>query len=396
MLFQKSYSFTANQTAKTTPYLLVSGDFVRTGGMDRANFALADYLARNGHQVHLVAHRVAQGLSVYPNVIFHRVPKLFNSYWLSGSWLNWAGGFYRRRVTTMSGLVLVNGGNCLSGDVNWVHYVHAAYQPENKLYGLRRVKGKISHQQFLASERKALHHAKVIITNSERTKRDLIEHLHISENRIYRVYYGVDSQEFYPATPQQRTELRQKLGWNLDKPIVMFIGALGDRRKGFDTVFTAWQQLCQDDAWDGNLIAVGVGAELPLWQKRVTEAGLQQRIQFLGFRSDVPDLLRAADCLVAPTRYEAYGLGVHEALCCGLPALVSANAGVAERYPNLLGELLLANPDDAEELTAKLWQWRKKIHEYSIKVNSFSQDLQSYSWDNMAEDILEKFAYSRH
>ncbi|MDK2408772.1 glycosyltransferase [Aphanizomenon sp. PH219] len=54
-------------------------------------------------------------------------------------------------------------------------------------------------------------------------------------------------------------------------------------------------------------------------------------INFLGFRADVPNLLRAADCLVAPTRYEAYDLGVHEALCCGLPAIVSADAGVDER-----------------------------------------------------------------
>jgi hypothetical protein len=49
-------------------YLLVTGDFVRTGGMDRANFALADYLARQGEQVHLVAYRVAPELLAYPNV----------------------------------------------------------------------------------------------------------------------------------------------------------------------------------------------------------------------------------------------------------------------------------------------------------------------------------------
>src|SRR5262245_51363851 len=58
------------------PYLLVSGDFTTWGGMDRANYALADYLARQGNEVHLVAHRVAPGLSERPNVIFHRVPKI--------------------------------------------------------------------------------------------------------------------------------------------------------------------------------------------------------------------------------------------------------------------------------------------------------------------------------
>jgi hypothetical protein len=36
------------------PYLLVTGDFVKTGGMDRANYALAHYLARQGGEVHLV------------------------------------------------------------------------------------------------------------------------------------------------------------------------------------------------------------------------------------------------------------------------------------------------------------------------------------------------------
>lgn len=395
MSFKISKTSTAkNFLSKESPYLLVAADFVKTGGMDRGNFALADYLARNSNKVHLVTHKVAPTLLTYPNVIVNQIPKLLNSAYLSSPILDWVGRLQAQKATALSGRVLVNGGNCLWGDVNWVHYVHAVYQSEYRTNVLQKVKGKISHQQFLASERKALHQAKVIIANSERTKRDLIRHLQIPENRIHRVYYGIDSQDFYPATPEQRTELRQKLGWNLDKPIVMFIGALGDRRKGFDTVFATWQQLCQDPAWDADLIAIGVGAELPLWQKRVAETGLKERIQFLGFRSDVPDLLRAADCLVAPTRYEAYGLGVHEALCCALPALVSNTAGVAERYPNQLSELLLSDPDNPEELAAKLWLWRKKIHEYCIRVNSFSQELRSYTWDNMAEDILEKFAFT--
>lgn len=381
-------STTGNQLAKAT-YLLVSGDFVKTGGMDRGNFALADYLARNRNEVHLVAHRVAPELLAHPNIIFYQIPKLLNSYWFSSPVLDWVGHFQARQARAISGRVLVNGGNCQWGDVNWVHYVHAAYEPENRLQGLRRVKGQISHQQYLKSERKALHQAKVILTNSERTKNDLIKHLNIPEDRIHCVYYGIDPQEFYPATPEQRTKLRQKLGWNLDKPIVMFIGALGDRRKGFDTVFAAWQQLCQDPAWNGNLIAVGVGAELPLWQQKVAETGLEERIQFLGFRSDVADLLRAADCLVAPTRYEAYGLGVHEALGCGLPALVSTTAGIAERYPRELEDLLLPDPNNAEDLVAKLKHCINTNNIYRHHLNILSKELRSCTWDDMAKSILQ-------
>jgi glycosyltransferase involved in cell wall biosynthesis len=371
-------------------YLLVTGDFVRTGGMDRANFALADYLARLQSDVHLVAHRVSKELLAQPTVNFHTVPKIANSYLLSAPLLNQVGFFQGWRISRTGGRVLVNGGNCQWGDVNWVHYVHAAYQPENQAGLLYQFKGSVSRQIFLHTERKALQSARVIIANSDRTKHDLIEKISIPPERIHKVYYGIDPQVFYPATPQERTQLRQKLGWSQEKPIVIFIGALGDRRKGFDTLFWAWQMLCTDPNWDADLVTIGVGAEQPLWQHRALLAGISKRIHFLGFRSDVPNLLRAADCLVAPTRYEAYGLGVHEALCCGLPALVSATAGVAERYPSYLNELLIPDPEDAADLAARLRRWREATHQYSKLVSELSEQLRSYTWDDMAKSILQK------
>jgi glycosyltransferase involved in cell wall biosynthesis len=377
-------------------YLLVTGDFVKTGGMDRANFALADYLKKKEEKVHLVAHRVADDLLTDPHVKFHPVPKLANSYLLSGPLLNWMGCWQARRFLKENTRVLVNGGNCQWGDVNWVHYVHAAYQPDYQVGLLRQLKGKVSHRMFLDAEKRALTSARVIIVNSRRTKQDLMEKLAIPEEKLHVVYYGIDSHVFYPATPAERAILRQQLGWSPDKNIVIFIGALGDRRKGFDTVFTAWQQLCKSSDWNAELVVVGVGAELTEWQNRAAIAGITN-IRFLGFRNDVANLLRAADCLVAPTRYEAYGLGVHEALCCGLPAIVSADAGVAERYPQQLQDLLLPNPEDAVDLVARLQKWRtacssaSRSHQedYSKLVLSLSQELRGYTWDDMADSILQ-------
>ena len=111
------------------------------------------------------------------------------------------------------------------------------------------------------------------------------------------------------------------------------MGALGDVRKGFDTLFEAWRRLVGDPGWDARLVVVGTGTSLPSWRARAVDEGLGGSIAFLGFRDDVPDVLAACDLLVSPTRYEAYGLNVQEALCTGLPAIVSAGAGIAERYP---------------------------------------------------------------
>jgi glycosyltransferase involved in cell wall biosynthesis len=187
----------------------------------------------------------------------------------------------------------------------------------------------------------------------------------------------------------ERAAFRSKIGWKNDRPIVVFIGALGDRRKGFDTLFSAWQILCRDQNWDCNLAVVGTGIELPTWQRRATESGLSERIIFLGFRQDVPDVLAACDILVHPARYEAYGLGVHEALCRGIPALVSSQAGVAERYPAELHNLLIPDPQDAVDLAGRLFHWRQNLERVQTAVLPLSNELRSYTWDHMAERIVQ-------
>lgn len=370
------------------PFLLVTGDFVRTGGMDRANYALADYLARQSAEVHLVAHRVDAQLQQYPNVFWHRVPKIARSYFLSGFLLDAVGRFWARRVVKQGGRVLVNGGNCQWSDVNWVHYVHAAYQPEARASLLQRVKVALTHWYFRHTEEQSLKSAQVIIANSERTHSDLIQHNLVTSAKVHPVYYGIDASTFYPANSEEVRSLRQRLSLPLDRLILVFIGALGDRRKGFDVLFNAWQNLCLDPTWDTQLLVVGQGAELEIWKRRLIQAKLIDRIQFLGFRSDVPDLLRAADGLIAPTRYEAYGLGVHEALCCGLPALVSQTAGVAERYPTDLKDLLLPNPITPEAIVSALQHWRQSKELYHEQVQKWSEHLRRHTWDTMAENLL--------
>ncbi|MDE3216686.1 MAG: glycosyltransferase family 1 protein, partial [Gemmatimonadota bacterium] len=74
-----------------TRYTIVTGDLVPTGGMDAANLRLADYLARAGADVRLVAHRVAPQLLARPGVVWQRVAKPLNSYRLGAPLLARAG-----------------------------------------------------------------------------------------------------------------------------------------------------------------------------------------------------------------------------------------------------------------------------------------------------------------
>ena len=77
------------------PWLLVAGDFTPLGGMDRANHALALYLASSGRDVHVVTHRAWPDLASRPTVSVHLVRRPFGRHLLGSPMLALAG---RRRV----------------------------------------------------------------------------------------------------------------------------------------------------------------------------------------------------------------------------------------------------------------------------------------------------------
>jgi glycosyltransferase involved in cell wall biosynthesis len=370
----------------TGPWLIVAGDFTPLGGMDAANYALARYLASLG-EVHLVTHRAWPDLEAAPSVTLHRVRRPFNRHLLGSALLARTGQQVWDQLRPRGAHAIVNGGNCQIDGTNWIHYLHAAYTPVIAGSVARRSKTRWTHQRDVAAERAALARAQTIICNSARTRTDVIERIGVEPSRAHVVYYGSDRRRFGLVSPPERIAAREQLQLTGDAPLLGFIGALGDRRKAFDTVFHAFVDLCARPQWDAQLIVVGTGAELPMWRRRATEAGVDRRIRFIGFRDDVPTVLAALDAVVHPARYEAYGLAVHEALCRGVPAIVSASAGVAERYPADLGDLLVRDPDSPGELAERLRVWRSALERFRDRVKQLSVHLHEHTWDHMAAEM---------
>jgi glycosyltransferase involved in cell wall biosynthesis len=365
-------------------WLLVAGDFAPVGGMDTANHALAAFLGRE-RDVHLVTHRAWPDLHAMNRVVVHGVRRPFGHQVLGGPLLARAGRRLGNRIGRAH--AIVNGGNChVPGAVAWIHYVHAAYRPAGSGV-VRRVKSVLVHRRDLANERRVLADAALIICNSRRTEADVVRHYGVERTRTVVIPYGCDASRLGHVGAHQRAACRARFGWLPTRPLVAFVGALGDRRKGFDTVFDAWMRLCADPAWDADLIVVGTGAERPSWERRARATGCGHRVRFLGFRSDVPELLAAADALVHPARYEAYGLSAREALCRGIPAIVTRSAGVAEEYPDSLGDLLIDSPDDSAELASRLRRWRGERISMAAAVVPLAERLRRRSWDQMSSEI---------
>jgi UDP-glucose:(heptosyl)LPS alpha-1,3-glucosyltransferase len=112
-------------------------------------------------------------------------------------------------------------------------------------------------------------------------------------------------------------------------------------RKGLDIAVRALAQV------DGLILRV-VGRDDPAkFRAMATELGVADRIEWLGARSDVADVLAESDLFLLPSRHEPFGMVVVEAMLMGVPPIVSANAGAAEVVRDGVDGRVVAGEDAA-------------------------------------------------
>lgn len=166
--------------------------------------------------------------------------------------------------------------------------------------------------------------------------------------RLRRLVNGVDLTRFRPAEPAERRALRRRLlGLGADEPVLLYAGQLTPE-KGVEDLLAIQPALLRafprlHIAWAG---------DGPL--RGAVEAAACPGVRVLGRRGDMPELLRAADLVVAPSRWrEAFSLILAEAAASGLPAVASRIGGIPEVVANqVTGELV--PPGDREALFAAL------------------------------------------
>lgn len=131
-------------------------------------------------------------------------------------------------------------------------------------------------------------------------------------------------------TPPARTrdEVRREL--SLNAGLVGIMVARMDGLKGHDTLVRALAAL-RGTGRKVTLLVAGDGAERPKVEALAQELDLgPESLRFLGFRTDVADLLSASDFFLLPSVTEGLPLSLLEAMTHGLPALATPVGGIPE------------------------------------------------------------------
>jgi glycosyltransferase involved in cell wall biosynthesis len=165
--------------------------------------------------------------------------------------------------------------------------------------------------------------------------------------RVSVVPNGVDLRRFGPGPVDP--QFRRALGLAPDAHVVGYVGRL-EHGKGPDVLLAAAERLALKLP-AATVLFVGDGPlRLPL-AARASAAGV--RAVFAGQRTDVPALLRACDVIAVPSRQEAFGRIIIEAMASRVPVVASAVGGIPEVCTDRLTALLVP-PEDPDALAAAL------------------------------------------
>ncbi|MDJ0924666.1 MAG: glycosyltransferase family 4 protein [Acidimicrobiia bacterium] len=159
-----------------------------------------------------------------------------------------------------------------------------------------------------------------IVTVSESHCRWAIELGIAPPDKLVAIPNGIDASRVIPSRP--RSEVRAEFGVGADEVILLSTGRLA-KQKGLEDLLRAVPLLRNQHSVPAHVILAGDGPSRADLESLVSSQGLGRHVSFLGFRTDLGDLLAAADLFVAPSIYEGLSISLLEAMAAAKPIVTT-------------------------------------------------------------------------
>jgi len=362
---------------------IVTHSVKKGDGQSRVNYEITWEAIRRGIDVTLVSSSVDAQFKNIDGVRWARIPvSHFPTLLLKHQSFAFRSYRYLIRHLDQFDLVVANG--CITwlpSDINIVHFVHSAWL-RSPVHTSKVQHGPYAWYQYLYTrwnarwERYTFKQANRLIAVSKQVEQELTA-LGLPSSKIEVIYNGVDTDEFGPGSVDTFDT-----GIPREAYIGVFVGDLKTPRKNLDTVLKAIR-----DFSNLHLVVVG-SAEGSPYPTMAQDLGINERVHFLGYRRDVPDIMRIADFCVCPSRYEPFSLVALEALATGLPVITSQNVGAAELIPDACG-VVVEDPNDVNGLVEAMERILTTDRE---RIGPMARSTaQQHNFSKMAKDYISLF-----
>jgi glycosyltransferase involved in cell wall biosynthesis len=225
-----------------------------------------------------------------------------------------------------------------------------------------------------------------LIACSKAVKLDLVQK-GIHADRVSVIHYGVDPND------QRRTrteaDVRAELGVDAATPVVGTFAHLS-LKKGYRELVRA-AELVLNHIPNAQFWCFGEGPLRKELREQAQRAGIADRFRLLGFRRDVPDLMRAVDVMCLPSHREPFGLVYIEAALAEKPVIACEAGGALEIIEH--GETgFLVRPQNVPDLTqAILALLDNRDHAAKMGRRGRELALERFTWRNYVERLRQVY-----
>lgn len=223
-----------------------------------------------------------------------------------------------------------------------------------------------------------------------------------TEQKYFARYYATAPERFHTLPPgisraQYQCEnpsaanqkIRRELGVGDDTKIVLCLGS-GFRTKGLDRSIAIFADTQAQLSAHLLLVVVGVDKARP-YIVQAEQLGISSQVVFLGGRSDIADILQAADLLLHPAHRELAGNVILEAMLAGKPVITTDVCGFAHYVSEQRMGTVVTAPYDLQQFVRAMVQilsddsvrWQASAQQFALTADVFSRH-------SRALDVIEK------
>lgn len=257
-------------------------------------------------------------------------------------------------------------------------YVIGRHYSDHIYYLTRGLKRKA----FLAAEGFSNRTANRIAVPASDIARLLTERQGVPREKIEVIPFGLDFKKYHPSTPDAPARLRREFG--LEDSFMALACCRLNPEKGLEYLLQAVPEI-KSRVKNFKLVFVGNGSREDDLRRLSTELGINETVQFVGWRDDALDWVAAADAVVQPSFCESFCQVLMEALAFGKP-MVMTPVGAA---PDVIGHDergLLVPPGDSHAIAQALARLAEN-RELGAELGARGQ---AYIRENLAADVTTR------
>lgn len=200
---------------------------------------------------------------------------------------------------------------------------------------------------------------------------------------------GIDINRFIPQTDEIKINLRKEYGYSKKDFLLIYVAELS-YRKHQDLVINSVNRL-KNKIPNLKLLLVGDGELKEYYKNLVINLNLDNKVDFLGYRKDIANLMLISDVAVSSSRQEGLPVNVMEAMATGLPLVVTNCRGNRDLVLNNKNGFVI-EIDDFESFSNKIEQLYMSTNLRNQFGKASLNMVESYSLENVISEIKKIYS----